>query len=137
MRRVVAQGLVLLILLGPGAPLLAQSLDPNSAAALDAVIRMLQDPTQRGAAIAGSPQAAAVDRQMQPMLKTPELQQEFYELAAAMFAEIVQNAGGDVSRMSRAIEAAQRDPAGFVATLSPQTRDRLRILSGKLGEQPR
>jgi hypothetical protein len=137
MRRVVAQGLVLLILLGPGAPLLAQSLDPNSAAAVDAVMRMLQDPAQRGAAIAGNPQASAVDRQMQSMLRTPELQQEFYALAAAMFAELVQKSGGDVGRLTQAVEAAQRDPAGFVGTLSPATREQLRILSGKLGEQPR
>jgi hypothetical protein len=135
MGRRVTKGLVVLTVLALVAPLSAQSLDPNSAAALDAVMRMLQDPAQRGATIAGSPQASAVDRQMQSMLKTPELQQEFYELAAAMFAEIVQNAGGDVSRMGRTIESAQRDPAGFVATLSPQTRERLRVLSGKLGEQ--
>ena len=49
-------------------PAAAQALDPASAAALAATLRLLQDPAQRSAAIAGNPQAAATDQQIQTML---------------------------------------------------------------------
>jgi hypothetical protein len=56
-------------------PAEAQALDAASATALAATLRLLQDPAQRDAAIAGNPQAAAADRQMQAMLGTRELRE--------------------------------------------------------------
>jgi hypothetical protein len=135
MRSAPGLALVLAVVLAGGLPAAAQSLDPASSAALDAAMRMLMDPAQRGAAIAGNPQAAAVDRQMAAMLSTPELQQEFYALAAAVFADMVQGAGGDVGRMSQALEAGRSDPAGFVSKLSPATLERLRSFAAKVGEK--
>lgn len=135
--RLAAGPVVLAVALAVAAPLSAQSLDPASSAALDATLQLLQDPAQRGAAIAGNPQAAAVDKQMQQMLRTPELQQEFYALAAQIFTELVQTAGGDVSKMSQALEAGRTNPAGFAASLSPQTLERLRVFSAKIGELPK
>jgi hypothetical protein len=113
-------------------PLSAQSLDSASSAALDATLRLLLDPAQRSAAIARSPQAAAVDRELASMLSTPELQQEFYALVAEVFADVVQGSGGDVGRLSQTLEAGRRDPTGFVGRLSPQTLDRLRAFAGKV-----
>jgi hypothetical protein len=127
--------LVVAVLLSGLPPAAAQSLDPASSAALDAAMRVLLDPAQRSAAIAGNPQAAAVDRQMAGMLNTPELQQEFYALAAAVFADVVQSAGGDVGRMTQALEAGRSDPTGFVGKLSPQTLERLRAFAARVGEK--
>lgn len=56
----VAASLALLIAL-PGRAS-AQALDPASAQALAQTLRMLQDPTLRGAAIAKDPKAAAIDQ---------------------------------------------------------------------------
>jgi len=118
-------------------PVGAQALDPASSAALDATIRLLQDPAQRNAVIAGNPQAAAADQQIQGILKDPALQEEFYALAAAVFADLVQGSGGDANRMNQIITAAQTDPAGFVASLSPQTAERLRSFASKIsGQKP-
>jgi hypothetical protein len=125
---------VLAVALGIG-PVQAQSLDPASSAALAATLGLLQDPAQRGAAIAGNPQAAAVDKQMQALLSSPELQQEFYALAADVFAELAQSLGGDVTKMTQALEAGRADPAGFVATLSPRTLERLRALASKISDR--
>jgi len=133
----VAFGLVVILavaLAGAGS-LCAQSLDPASSTALAATLRLLQDPAQRAAAISGSPQAAAVDAQMQRVLTSPALQQEFYALAADIFAEVAQSAGGDVGKMTQAIDAARSDPASFAASLSPQTRERLRGLASKISDQ--
>jgi hypothetical protein len=115
----------------------AQGLDSGSAAALDATIRMLQDPAQRGAAIAGNPQAAAVDAQMQAVLTTPELRDEFFALAADIFAEVAQAAGGDAGKMGQALEAGRSDPGRFLAALSPRTQERLRVFSAKIAERMR
>jgi hypothetical protein len=110
----------------------AQELDAASASALAATLQLLQDPAQRGAVIGGNPQAAAVDQQMQTILSTREIQEEFYALAAAIVAEVVQGSGGDAAKISQALAAGQADPASFVARLSPQTAERLRTLAGKL-----
>jgi hypothetical protein len=116
-------------------PVEAQALDAASSTALAATLRLLQDPAQRSAAIAGSPQAAETDRQIQTMLANPALQEEFYALTASIFTELVQSSGGDASRMAQALAAAQTDPAGFVASLSPQTAERLRAFASKISDQ--
>ncbi len=115
----------------------AQSLDSTSSAALDATLRLLQDPAQRNAAIERNPEAAAADKQLQSMLGSSELQQEFYTLAADIFAEVVQASGGDVGKISLALEAGRTDPAGFMARLSPRTLERLRAFSAKVAERTR
>jgi hypothetical protein len=134
-----ARGLivVLAVALGGAAPVKAQSLDPASSAALAATLRLLQDPAQRASAIAGNAQAAAVDKQMQAVLGSPELQQEFYALAADVFAELAQSVGGDVTKMTQVLEAGKADPAGFAATLSPATLERLRALASKISDHLR
>jgi hypothetical protein len=117
------------------APAAAQALDSASTTALNATLRLLQDPAQRDAVIAGNPQAAAADRRIQAMLATPELRDEFFSLAAAIFAEMVQRSAGDASKMGQALAAGQADPAGFVASLSPQTAERLRAFASRVSAQ--
>jgi hypothetical protein len=119
----------------PPVPAGAQSLDAASATALAATLRLLQDPAQRDAVIAGNPQAAAADRQMQGMLGTREVQEEFYAITAAIFADVTQRSMGDAGRMAQMLAAGQADPAGFLASLSPQTVERLRAFAGKISSQ--
>jgi hypothetical protein len=136
MKTVLGWVTVLAIALTAAGPAASQALDAASATALDATLRLLQDPAQRNALIAGNPQAAAADQQIQAMLKDPALQEEFYALAAAVFTELVLSSGGDANRMTQVITAAKTDPAGFVASLSPQTAERLRAFASKIGQKP-
>jgi hypothetical protein len=127
-----------LLLALSAAPLAAQTLDPASQEALAATLRMLRDPALRGPVISGNPQAAGVDRQIQGLVGgSPQLTQELYELAAQIFGELTQNTGGDVGKMTEALERAKGDPAGFAAFLSPATLDRLRAFAGKISDRPR
>lgn len=119
------------------APVAAQSLDAASTEALAAVLRMLQDPVARGGVIAANPDAAAMDRNIQAMTGSPALTQEFYELAAQVFTDLVQGSGGDLSRMRQSLADGQRDPAGFAAFLSPATLQHLRDLSGRVSDRRR
>ena len=134
MRGALGLVIVLAIVWVSAGPAGAQALDAASSTALAATLRLLQDPAQRNSVISGNPQAAATDRQIQAMM-TPELQEEFYALTAAIFAELVQGSGGDAGRMAQALAAAQANPAGFVASLSPQTAERLRAFAAKIGDR--
>lgn len=119
------------------APLGAQTLDAASSESLAAALRMLQDPSLRGPAVAADPRAAAVDKQIQGLAGSPQLTQELYELAAQVMSELTDNSGGDVRRMTEALERGQTDPAAFAALLSPATLERLRDLSVKISDQQR
>jgi len=129
-----AAALIVLLMLAPAA--VAQSLDTASAEALAATLRLLQDPAARASAIAGSPQASAIDAQIQALAGSGNLQ-EFYALAAAIFNELASNTGGDVGKMSQALSRGTNDPAGLAAMLSPATLQRLRELSVKVSDRPR
>src|SRR5215510_534387 len=109
----------------PGGPL-----DPASADALGDVLRMLQDPTARSGQ--GGVRTPPMDPRLQALAESPELNREFYELAADIFSEITQAAGGDVSKMNEAVARAKSDPAAFAASLSPATRARLRALADEI-----
>ena len=123
---------VTLITAGPAS---AQGLDPASQEALAATLRILTDPALRTPAIATNPQAAAIDTQVQALVGSEKLAQEFYELSAQIFDELARNSGGDVQKMSEALERTKSDPAGFAAMLSPATLQRLRELSVKISDQ--
>ncbi len=125
---------VTLITAGPAS---TQGLDPASQEALAATLRMLTDPALRTPAIATNPQAAAIDSQVQALVGSEKLAQEFYALSAQIFDELTRNSGGDVRKMTEALERAKSDPAGFAAMLSPATLQRLRELSVKISDQRR
>lgn len=130
-------GWALLAFLLGAAPLGAQTLDAASADALAATLRMLQDPSLRGPAVAADPRAAAVDTQIRSLAGSPQLTQELYELAAQVMSELTQSSGGDVGRMTETLERGKADPAAFAAMLSPATLQRLRELSVKISDQQR
>ena len=123
-------GITLVMLSAPS--LHAQGLDPASAEALSATLRMLADPAARSQAILSTPGAAEIDRQVQSIAGSPQLVEEMYAIAAAVFADLARSSGGDAGRMNEALERAKSDPAGFAAKLSPETLQRLRELSARI-----
>ena len=135
LRKIFLAGIALAIFLTAAGPLSAQGLDPASAEALSATLRMLTDPSLRDPAIATNPQAAAVDQQVQALVRSEPLRQEFYALASQIFEELARASGGDVAKMNETLERAKGDPAVFAAILSPATLQRLRALSIKISDQ--
>src|SRR5690349_7157653 len=93
---------------------------------------MLQDPSTRGGSGGMDARTPPTDPRLHALAESPELNQEFYELAAAIFAEMTEAAGGDVSKMDEAVARAKSDPAAFAASLSPATRARLRALGERI-----
>jgi hypothetical protein len=134
--RVCLLALLVLAYLAAGAS--AQTLDPSSEEALRAVLRMLQDPALRGRALASSPEAAAANHRLQSLAGGDAATvQDLYDLAGSIFEDLARGSGGDAQAMTRALTAAQSDPAAFAALLSPATLERLRALSLRLSDQPR
>ena len=125
-----------LVLLAPG-PLHAQTLEPAAQEALAATLRMLRDPALRAPAVAGNPQASAIDKQILSMTGSPQLAQEFYDLAALIFEDLTRGSGGDANKMRETLESAAKDPAALAALLRPATLDRLRALAVKISDRPR
>ena len=125
-----------LVLLAAG-PLHAQTLEPAAQEALAATLRMLRDPALRAPAVAGNPQASAIDKQVLSMTGSPQLAQEFYDLAALIFEDLTRHSGGDADRMRETLESAAKDPAAFASLLRPATLDRLRALAVKISDRPR
>ena len=115
----------------------AQALDPQATEALASTLKMLIDPGQRSAAIAGSSQATAIDQQIRSLTGSEALTQEFFALAADVFQEMTVATGGDVDKMLQALDGARSNPSGFAATLSPATLERLRALLVKISDQKR
>ena len=134
--RKIALVVLAVVLAGPG-PLRAQALDPASQEALSATLKMLIDPSLRSPEIAKNQQATTIDKQVQSMVGSEQLRQEFYALAAQIFQELTSNSDGDASKMNEVLERAKADPAAFAAMLSPQTLQRLRELSIKISDQRR
>jgi len=124
--------LISAVLLGTAPPTHAQGLDPASAAALAETLKALANPNGRSLPLGNDARAAEIDRQVRSIAGSPQLTQEVYGLAARVLADLVQSTGGDVGKLSEALERAQSDPGGFAATLSPQTLQQLRDLSDKI-----
>ena len=133
MRTLVALALVLLA----AAPLAGETPDPALQEALAATLRVLRDPALRSPAVAGSPRAAEIDTEVQALTGSPQLTQEFYDLAATIFEELARNSGGDTNKLRETLERAAEDPAAFAALLSPATLDRLRALAVKISDRHR
>ncbi|HTO14050.1 MAG TPA: hypothetical protein VMQ51_20925 [Candidatus Binatia bacterium] len=136
-RATLAAACVIAVLALTCRPVGAQALDTSSQEALGTVLRMLQEPAARGAAIAGDARAGAADTQIQSLTHgSPALTQEVYELAAQIFEDIARSAGGDVQAINQILARAQADPASLTTSLSPATLARLRALAEKLSAPP-
>ena len=114
--------LSLLLLAATSLP--AQTLDPASAEALAATLRMLADPAARGQILATDPTAAAVDRQVQGMAGSSQLAQEVYASRPSLRGR--RGARAAIRGIERGARPRQVHPAGFAALLRPEPLDRLR-----------
>lgn len=97
----------------------AADLDDASASALAQTLRGLS----AGSAV-GAP---AVD----PRLGSLGGSQELYDVAAQVLTELAERCGGDPDKMTEAVTRGKDDPEGFLATLSPALRARIKALADK------
>ena len=113
------------------APLQAQQVDPGSAA-LTEMLKSLTAPGGKGGPLGAGTGSGDIDQQVRALTGSPELTQEVYNLAAQVLGELLQSSGGDMNKLFDTLARAQSDPGTFAATLSPQTRERLKDLSDRI-----
>ena len=111
-----------------------QALEPDATEALSETLQVLHEQPTHGGAVPGVPPNSDLAHTLQG---SPELTQELYDLAADVFREITENAGGDASKMGHVVEGGRSDPAGFAESLSPATRERLRAFAQKIEDHRR
>src|SRR5438552_533334 len=129
MRTLVALALVLLA----AAPLAGETPDSALQEALAATLRVLRDPALRSPAVAGSPRAATIDTEVQAMTGSPELTQEFYDLAAYRgLGRALERAG----RLDEARAAYRRGLEVARQTGDLQTGKEIEVFLRRLGPRP-
>jgi len=114
------------------APIQAQRVDSGSAAALSEMLKSLTGPGAKGGPLGAGTGSSDIEQQVRALIGSPELTQELYNLAAQVLGELLQSSGGDMNKLFDTLSRAQSDPGAFAATLSPQTRDRLKDLSDRI-----
>jgi hypothetical protein len=117
----VATGLSLAVLLATS----AVRAEPND----DADAQALQ---QTLGTLRSGARAKPLDGPLGAIDQSPETQQQFNDLAAAVFSDLAAKYGSDPDAMSEALSRGKSDPEGFASSLSPATRARLEALSRQL-----
>jgi hypothetical protein len=105
-------------------PVAAEPLDGASADALDQTLGTLR----QGA------RTTPLDGRLGGIEQSPAMQQEFNDLAAAVFSDLAARYDGDPDAMAAALSRGKSDPAAFADSLSPATRARLEKLSRQLDD---
>lgn len=107
-------------------------LDQHSQEALKKTQELLNSSQQRQEAINSDPQAKKADDFVKNLTGNSNASSEIYELAAEVFASVVKDAQGDPAKMQEAISKFSRDPASFANQWTPEQKQKLKELSGKL-----
>ncbi len=105
-----------------------EPLDKSSTEALNDTLDILRDSTKRKDVIKGDPKAQAADSQVKSVAGDEQNTQRIYELSALIMQNLVQQTGGDVDKMMKIIQAAEKDPAAFANTWSPEQKKMLKEL---------
>jgi hypothetical protein len=98
-----------------------QSLDAESAAALQQTIALLTSQSERQALISANPAAENADQALGDLVNGDENQSEkIYALSASVMTAIVNSANGDLNQMNTILLELQSNPAAIANYLSPQ-----------------
>jgi hypothetical protein len=111
----------------------AQSLDAESAAALQQTIELSTNQTQRDALVSANPAAASADQAVRELVSSDETQSAaVYALSSSVMTAIVNSANGDLNQMNTILAELQDNPAAIAKYLSPQDMAELQQLAAQL-----
>jgi hypothetical protein len=114
----------------------AYALDPASQEAKDKTSELLRDPKQREQAVKENGKTKAADAQMKHVMGNEQNTQKAYEISADIMDKMVEQTGGDSSKMQEILEQAQKDPEGFYNKLTPEQKKQIEELAGKVSVPP-
>jgi predicted secreted protein len=127
----------LLVLVLPRPGLTADQLDPASTEALQKIMNLLQSDTGRQDAVQKSPDAQAVDAQVKSLGGNPQNTDAIYQLSSEVFSKILEQTGGDVTKMQAIMRQAQENPKAFYDKyFSTQDKAKVEQIAGKISQSP-
>lgn len=109
-------------------PLRAEKLDKNAQEALEQTMGMLRSSQKREEEIKKDPKAKAANAEVESLTGSAENTQKLYELSALIMENLTKQAGGDPDKMVKILEQAQKDPAGFANSFTPEQQKLLKQL---------
>ncbi len=98
---------------------------------IEATQALLKSPTLRQDALK-SPEAIAADRNIRALGDARGQTQEIYNLSSSIFVDLAKNNNQDPNEMMRSLEAAQRDPAAFINSMTPEQKAKLKDIATQL-----
>ncbi len=113
-------------------------LDTASEEALRKTQQLLTTPGQREQVIGGYARAKQADAQVDALTgSNAVMKEQIYRAASGAMGDITNANGGDPDAMAKMLEKAQKDPEGFLNSLSPETQDQVRSIARDLEERQR
>lgn len=101
-------------------------------AALWQTQHQLRDPSQRQNIIdQNGKEARAIDAQIKSLVGTDEQADRVYGISSDILADLVKQNKGDPAAMNNFLEAAKKDPEGFLNKLSATQREQIRQLASE------
>ena len=85
----------------------------------------------RKEAIQKHPQGQAADQKVKEIAGSPENEAAIYELAAAVFGDVMKEAGGDVTKAQQMLNDGLKDPEAFAKKWSPEEQAKLHSIAEK------
>lgn len=112
------------------------NLDKESAEALSQTKALLNDTAFQNGYMA-DPKAQEAHQKVKDLTGgNQRQQQEIYSISAESFDAIVKQANGDPAKIQEILLKAQADPKGFLQSLPPEQRDRIRALASEMEKKP-
>lgn len=116
------------------APLTQAELSDADSSALADTQALLKDQNQRNAT-KSDPQAASAIAAVEELFGPSS--EEAFSLAADLFGDLVNRAGGDMSKIAVELLAARKNPEAFYKNLSPELKQKFDSLAKKAKERTR
>lgn len=115
-------------------PVSAPAFDEADQAALSEVQALLQDPAAlKGPA--GNPQEKAALAEIEKISKDPAVRQGIHQVSSDIFTDLAKTHDGNEGGIGAALIEAQRDPAKFMRSLSPEQQKKIRDLASEIDKK--
>lgn len=112
------------------------NLDKESAEALSQTKALLNDTAFQNGYMA-DPKAQEAHQKVKEITGGNQRQtQEMYSISAESFDAVVRQANGDPAKIQEILGKAQADPKGFLQSLPPEQRERIRALASEIEKKP-
>lgn len=79
--------------------------------------------------------AQKTDDAVSKVVGSKENKDKIYEIAASILQSLAESNGGDVNQMKSKLETEMKNPEKFLESLSPDQREQIRELAGKIESQ--